>query len=71
MVGMDQFVLIVSNHVYFVMKDFLKIFIFLAICSPACVNGNCSAPDTCNCSVGWEDSICSTREYSFNRNRYI
>lgn len=61
-VGMEHFVINVNNFVYSIKKDF---FIFVAICSPSCVNGNCTYPDVCNCSTGWEDSICSTREYSF------
>jgi len=59
---MEQLVINVNNFVYSVMNNFLQ---FIAICSPSCVNGNCTYPDVCNCSTGWEDSTCSTREYSF------
>ena len=28
------------------------------ICDPACVNGTCTAPDTCTCDTGWEGALC-------------
>lgn len=29
------------------------------VCSPPCVHGNCTAPDTCKCETGWTGLICS------------
>lgn len=34
----------------------------LAICNPACVNGNCTAPDTCTCNPGFGGSACDIGE---------
>ena len=32
---------------------------FVAICSPSCMNGFCSAPGLCTCHSGWNGSVCS------------
>ncbi|CAL4087112.1 unnamed protein product, partial [Meganyctiphanes norvegica] len=29
-----------------------------AVCDPACVNGNCTAPNNCTCEEGWTGAIC-------------
>ena len=29
------------------------------MCDPACVNGTCTAPDTCTCAVGWVGPTCA------------
>jgi hypothetical protein len=67
-IGMEQRAMNVNNFVYSIIKIILKFFMFIAICTPPCVNGNCTYADVCNCSTGWTDSTCSTREYYFNRN---
>lgn len=30
-----------------------------ATCSPPCLNGTCTKPDTCTCDVGWSDALCN------------
>ena len=32
--------------------------IFAAICLTACVNGNCTGPQTCSCDAGWTGTLC-------------
>ncbi|HOI09178.1 MAG TPA: calcium-binding EGF-like domain-containing protein, partial [Myxococcota bacterium] len=29
------------------------------ICTSACVNGTCTAPDTCTCTAGWDGATCA------------
>ena len=36
--------------------------LYTAICSPPCVNGECTAPDTCVCTEGWDGSTCDQGE---------
>jgi hypothetical protein len=60
-VGMEQLVIKVDNFVYLI----VIIFMFVAICSPSCVNGTCVSPNVCNCNTGWQGTLCSTRTYSF------
>ncbi len=35
----------------------------LAVCKNNCVNGDCTAPDTCTCSIGWSGSTCTEGFY--------
>ena len=39
------------------------IFISVAICTNACVNGTCSTPDTCSCNAGFYGQICDRGEH--------
>ena len=39
------------------------IFISVAICTNACVNGTCSKPDTCSCNAGFYGQICDRGEH--------
>ena len=32
----------------------------LAICDPPCINGDCIAPDTCQCQPGYTGTTCNT-----------
>ena len=36
--------------------------ITIAICSPECLMGNCTEPDTCTCDPGWMGQMCNTGE---------
>lgn len=38
---------------------------FIATCSPSCVNGNCTGPNVCDCDAGWQGSTCNTGKCSF------
>jgi len=60
-VGMELVVINVTDFHIPVSLIYWVNFFRVAICSPSCVNGNCTWPDVCNCSTGWKDSICSTR----------
>ena len=44
----------------------------LAICSLACQNGGtCSAPDTCDCILGYNGTVCETRMFSAAKNASV
>ena len=34
--------------------------IFLALCSPKCVNGRCTHPNQCSCASGWTGATCNS-----------
>ena len=36
--------------------------LYTAVCGPPCVNGECTAPDTCVCTEGWNGSRCNQGE---------
>jgi hypothetical protein len=39
-------------------------FIILAFCSPACMhNSNCTGPNTCVCSAGYNGTYCEDRKF--------
>ena len=33
---------------------------FLAQCSQGCTHGNCTSPNVCTCSAGWNGTSCAT-----------
>jgi hypothetical protein len=35
-------------------------------CYQNCINGHCSAPQTCTCNSGWTGVSCEARKYNFN-----
>lgn len=37
----------------------ILIFSLIAPCNPSCVNGQCTASNTCQCSNGWHGSTCN------------
>jgi hypothetical protein len=37
-------------------------------CSKGCINGNCSALNTCDCSIGWSGSDCSVHHLQADSN---
>ena len=38
----------------------------LARCDDGCVNGQCTAPDTCSCNTGWKGGDCNSGMVTFN-----
>ena len=42
------------------------ILILAAICSPQCVHGSCTSPNTCSCNSGWTGSTCNKGLYIAN-----
>ena len=56
-------------YVVFVSIIHMSIIIFdeiysLAVCSPACQHSsNCTAPNTCVCSAGYNGSYCQSRKF--------
>jgi hypothetical protein len=61
-VGMAHFVIIVSV----VLPPLsYKTCLSLAICSPTCQHlSTCIAPSTCNCTTGYNGSVCQLRKFS-------
>ena len=38
----------------------------IAVCTPECENGDCTAPDTCTCTSGWTGPTCKICKYLFS-----
>ena len=34
-----------------------------AVCTPSCVNGRCTGPNTCSCNSGWGGDVCDARKH--------
>ena len=62
--GLQLLVMLVSNAIY--TKALTNILacshqtIFLALCSPKCVNGRCTHPNQCSCASGWTGATCNS-----------